>query len=114
MSFLSPASVSSLFRLLVYFFKKKKKRYQTFKDRDCLYFLLEVALGGELFLILRNRTCFDTPTSQFFAGSVVLAFEYMHDKKIIYRDLKPENLLIDNRGYLKVTDFGFAKEVTDR
>jgi len=41
----------------------------------------------------------------------VLAFEYMHSKDIIYRDLKPENLLLDDVGYLKVTDFGFAKKL---
>ena len=42
------------------------------------------------------------------------AFEYLHEKNILYRDLKPENLLIDSKGYLKVVDFGFAKVVTDR
>ena len=43
---------------------------------------------------------------------MTLAFEYMHSKNIVYRDLKPENLLLDNDGYLKITDFGFAKKVT--
>jgi len=71
-------------------------------------------LGGELFTVLRARTLFDEETARFFAASVVLAFEFMHDKNIIYRDLKPENLLLDHEGYLKVTDFGFAKEVTGR
>ncbi len=55
------------------------------------------------------RTFFDEETARFYAASVVLAFEYMHGKNIIYRDLKPENLLLDEKGYLKVTDFGFAK-----
>ena len=45
---------------------------------------------------------------------MILAFEYMHNKSIIYRDLKPENLLLDSTGYLKITDFGFAKVVKDR
>uniref|UniRef100_A0A6A7G739 cGMP-dependent protein kinase n=1 Tax=Hirondellea gigas TaxID=1518452 RepID=A0A6A7G739_9CRUS len=87
---------------------------QTYNSHDTLYFLLEVSLGGELFSILRNKTIFDEKTSRFFAGSVLLAFEYMHDKKIIYRDLKPENLLLNAKGYLKITDFGFAKVVPDR
>lgn len=86
----------------------------THKDKNHLYFLLEPALGGELFSVLRQKTFFDEDTARFFAAGVVLAFEYMHSKDIIYRDLKPENLLLDEMGYLKITDFGFAKKVKDR
>ena len=46
---------------------------------------------------------------KFYASQVKTMFEYMHSKNIIYRDLKPENILIDDEGYLKLTDFGFAK-----
>ncbi len=56
-------------------------------------------------------TLFPEDTARFYAASVVLAFEFMHEKNIIYRDLKPENLLLDHLGFLKVTDFGFAKEI---
>merc|ERR1719469_786790 len=86
--------------------------HQTFKDRDRLYFLLEPVLGGELFTLLRALTLFDTTTARFYAGSVVLAFEYMHSMDVIFRDLKPENILLDGEGYLKITDFGFAKVMT--
>lgn len=48
---------------------------------------------------------------RFFAAHVTLMFEYMHSIDVIYRDLKPENLLLDRQGYLKITDFGFAKIV---
>jgi len=85
------------------------KLHATFKDDLKLYFLLEPSLGGELFSLLSEKTFFDEPTSRFFAGCVILGFEYMHSKNMIYRDLKPENLLLDNVGYLKITDFGFAK-----
>jgi serine/threonine protein kinase len=78
-----------------------------------LFFLLDPVMGGELFSVLREKTLFDEDTARFFAASVVLAFEYMHTMNIIYRDLKPENLLLDNQGYLKVTDFGFAKDIGD-
>jgi cGMP-dependent protein kinase len=79
------------------------KLHATFKDQNCLYFLLEPSLGGELFSVLRAKTFFDEPTARFFAAGVVLAFEYMHSKGIIYRDLKPENLLLDSAGFLKVS-----------
>jgi len=86
--------------------------FTTFKDKNLLYFLLEPALGGELYTILRRKKTFPNAVSRFYLGQVILAFQYLHDKNYIYRDLKPENLLIGSDGYLKVTDFGFAKEVT--
>jgi len=86
----------------------------TFKDRNCLHFLMEPSLGGELFSLMRKKRCFPEKQSRFYAASVVLIFEYMHAKNIIYRDLKPENLLLDEDGYIKLTDFGFAIQTTKR
>jgi len=87
--------------------------HTTYKDKLRVYFLLDVCLGGELFTILRNRRYFDEPTAKFYAACVVEAFSYMHARDIIYRDLKPENLVLDSEGYLKVTDFGFAKVIKE-
>jgi protein kinase A len=56
---------------------------------------------------------FPNPVAKFYAAEVALALEYLHSHSIIYRDLKPENLLLDRHGHLKITDFGFAKEVPD-
>lgn len=52
--------------------------------------------------------------ANFYASEIVLALEYLHSLSIVYRDLKPENLLIDIDGHLKITDFGFAKKLKDR
>jgi serine/threonine protein kinase len=56
----------------------------------------------------------DESTTQFYAGCIVLALGDLHSKNNIYRDLKPENVLLDLYGYAKITDFGFAKKVEDR
>ncbi|XP_069015960.1 cGMP-dependent protein kinase 1-like isoform X1 [Embiotoca jacksoni] len=85
--------------------------YRTFKDRKYLYMLLEACLGGEVWTLLRDRGSFEDSTTRFYTGCVVEAFAYLHAKGIIYRDLKPENLLLDSRGYAKLVDFGFAKKI---
>ncbi len=58
---------------------------------------------------MRNKIILEYEESIFYAGQVVLMFQYLHNLNIIYRDLKPENLLIELDGYLKLCDFGFSK-----
>lgn len=65
------------------------------------------------YMRLRWVKRFPNPVAKFYAAEVTLALDYLHSMHIIYRDLKPENLLLDRHGHLKITDFGFAKEVPD-
>ncbi|THD28988.1 cAMP-dependent protein kinase catalytic subunit alpha [Fasciola hepatica] len=86
----------------------------SFKDNTNLYMVLDFVAGGEMFSYLRRVQKFSEEDARFYASQVVLAFEYLHFFDLVYRDLKPENLLIDGNGYLKVTDFGFAKRIKGR
>ncbi|OAF69937.1 hypothetical protein A3Q56_02319 [Intoshia linei] len=115
------------------------KLHSHFKDNSNLYIVLEFVSGGEMFshlrkagrfrlysknklltgmikeqLFLHAENWYNETQSKFYAIQIILAFEYLHYLDLIYRDLKPENLLIDTEGYVKITDFGFAKRVKGR
>ncbi|XP_060688160.1 cGMP-dependent protein kinase 2 isoform X4 [Hemiscyllium ocellatum] len=85
--------------------------FRSFKDNKYVYMLLEACLGGEIWSILRDRGCFDEFTAKFCTSCVTEAFDYLHRIGVIYRDLKPENLMLDSEGYIKLVDFGFAKKI---
>nr|XP_056708801.1 cGMP-dependent protein kinase 2-like [Euleptes europaea] len=83
--------------------------YGTFRDSRHVYLLLEFCQGGELWAKLREARYFSEPVAVFCSACVVEALDYLHNQGIVYRDLKPENLMLDAKGYVKLVDFGFAK-----
>ena len=88
------------------------RMWGTFQDARNLFMVMDYIEGGELFSLLRKSQRFPNPVAKFYAAEVTLAIEYLHAHNIIYRDLKPENILLDRNGHVKITDFGFAKEVS--
>ncbi|CAL1146894.1 unnamed protein product, partial [Cladocopium goreaui] len=85
-----------------------------FQDDKRLFMLLEYINGGELFSYLRREGRLPNEHVRFYTGEIVLAFGYLHSLHVVYRDLKPENVLLDCEGHVKLTDFGFAKVVEER
>eukprot|EP00928_Gymnodinium_smaydae_P024854 TRINITY_DN19996_c0_g1_i1.p1 TRINITY_DN19996_c0_g1~~TRINITY_DN19996_c0_g1_i1.p1 ORF type:complete len:695 (+),score=169.16 TRINITY_DN19996_c0_g1_i1:534-2618(+) len=82
----------------------------TFNRQAYLYFLMEPALGGEIFTLYMSHNWHgDEAKARFVVACVALALQHLHDRYIVYRDMKPENLLLDERGYCKITDLGLAK-----
>ena len=86
------------------------KLYYAFQDHEKLYLILEYAQGGELFTHLATDRMFPEETAAFYMAEMVLALEHLHHTVgVIYRDLKPENCLLDSEGHLLLTDFGLSK-----
>lgn len=86
------------------------KLFYSFHDNFKLYLLLQYIPGGELFFHLKEHGTFDESTVAFYAAEISCALKFLHDKGIVYRDLKPENCLLDQNGHLVLTDFGLSKK----
>lgn len=89
------------------------KLFYAFQDHSKLYLILEYAEGGELWSHLQTEKMFPEQTAAFYIGQLVLALSHLHAQGIIYRDLKPENCLLDKEGHLILTDFGISKVADD-
>ncbi|KAJ5132511.1 Serine/threonine-protein kinase PKH2 [Penicillium atrosanguineum] len=83
--------------------------YYTFQDERSLYFVLDLAKGGELLGVLKRMSTFDEECTRFYGAQILDTIDYMHKRGVIHRDLKPENVLLDHQMHVKITDFGTAK-----
>lgn len=87
------------------------KLYRTFQTADHLHLLLELCQGGELWSLVRKDGHMEDDRASFYMACVVEGLDYLHSRDIIYRDLKPENCLLANNGYIKLVDLGLAKRL---
>lgn len=81
-----------------------------FQTSDKLYMVMDFINGGELFYHMRKCLKFPEDRARFYSAEILLALEYLHQSNIVYRDLKPENVLVDSEGHIKLTDFGLSKK----
>lgn len=84
------------------------KLYYSFQDNHHLYFILEYTPGGDMMSRLQRSHQFDEETARFYIGEISLAVQFVHDKGFIHRDIKPDNILIDRKGHIKLADFGLC------
>ncbi|XP_037823730.1 serine/threonine-protein kinase Warts [Lucilia sericata] len=84
------------------------KLYYSFQDKDNLYFVMDYIPGGDLMSLLIKKGIFEEPLSRFYIAELTCAVESVHKMGFIHRDIKPDNILIDRDGHIKLTDFGLC------
>ncbi|OMJ88477.1 hypothetical protein SteCoe_9606 [Stentor coeruleus] len=89
------------------------KLHWAFQTADNLYLVIDFCPGGELFFHLHNLGRLTEDQAKFYFAEILLGIEYLHEQNIAYRDLKPENVLLDIDGHIRITDFGLSKENID-
>ena len=84
--------------------------HYAFQDSENLYLVMDLMSGGDLRYHISRHKKFSEEQTRFFICGIIVALEYIHGNNVIHRDIKPENLVLDNKGYIRLTDFGIAKE----
>jgi len=90
------------------------KLVKTLKDDKFIYFLMDYIKGKELFDIIRDIGLLNKTQTLFYGASIMLAVRYLHQRKFVFRDIKPENVMVLENGYIKIIDFGTAKQVENK
>ena len=85
------------------------KLHYCFQDKKNLFFIMDLIQGGDLLYHLRRYHNFDDEKTRFYISEIILILEFLHNNNIMYRDIKPENILIDKTGHIKLVDFGLSK-----
>ncbi|KAM3141197.1 hypothetical protein pb186bvf_006582 [Paramecium bursaria] len=83
--------------------------HYSFQSKNKIFFVMPYMRGGDLFRLLKENIRFNEQTAKFYAASIILGLEYLHNLGVVYRDIKGENILLDQNGYIKITDYGLAK-----
>ena len=85
----------------------------SFQDDLYLYLVMEFCHGGDLMSLLIDKDILSEDEARFYIAELILAIESVHKLKCIHRDLKPDNILIDKNGHIKLSDFGLSKKIVN-